>query len=76
VLQEIKHLLIDAPPHVQADFVANLLEEHRKSLLREENPSLFAHLDLSMKKMKNSAFLEVRMRLTSFSSTPTLKCYK
>jgi len=39
------HLLKDPPPHMQANFAANLLEVHRKSPLREEKSSLFAHLD-------------------------------
>src|SRR5882724_12877931 len=39
------HLLKDPPPHIQAKFVANLLGVHRKSPLREEFSSLFAHLD-------------------------------
>jgi len=29
------HLLKDPPPHIQANFVANLLKVHRKSPLRE-----------------------------------------
>ena len=39
------HLLKDPPPHIQANFAANLLEVHRKIPLREENSSLFACLD-------------------------------
>src|SRR5882724_13355105 len=39
------HLLKDPPPHMQANFAANLLEVHRKSPLREEKSSLFALLD-------------------------------
>src|SRR5882724_4971736 len=39
------HLLKDPPPHMQANFAANLLEVHRKSPLREEKSSLFARLD-------------------------------
>src|SRR5882724_820773 len=38
-------LLKDPPPHMQANFAANLLEVHRKSPLREEKSSLFACLD-------------------------------
>jgi len=40
-----QHLLKDPPLHMQANFAANLLEVHRKSPLREEKSSLFAHLD-------------------------------
>src|SRR5882724_10688301 len=40
-----QHLLKDPPPHMQANFVANLLEVHRKSPLREEKSTLFTHLD-------------------------------
>src|SRR5882724_11161532 len=39
------HLLKDPPPHMQANFAANLLEVHWKSPLREEKSSLFARLD-------------------------------
>src|SRR5882724_6784978 len=39
------HLLKDPPPHIQANFVANFLEVHRKSPLRQENSCLFTHLD-------------------------------
>src|SRR5882724_5200520 len=39
------HLIKVPPPHMQAKFAANLLEVHRKSPLREEKSSLFAHLD-------------------------------
>src|SRR5882724_1591114 len=39
------HLLKDLPPHIQANFVANLLEVHKKSPLREKKSSLFTHLD-------------------------------
>src|SRR5882724_11222425 len=39
------HLLKDPPPHMQANFAANLLEVHRKSPLREGKSSLFACLD-------------------------------
>src|SRR5882724_7698288 len=39
------HLLKDPPPHMQANFAANLLKVHRKSPLREEKSSLFAGLD-------------------------------
>ena len=31
------HLLKDLPPHIQANFVANLLKVHKKNSLREEN---------------------------------------
>src|SRR5882724_2163831 len=39
------HLLKDPPPHMQANFAANLLEVHRKIPLREEKSSLFTRLD-------------------------------
>jgi len=39
------HLLKDPPAHIQANFVANLLEVHRKIPLREEKSSLFTNLD-------------------------------
>jgi len=39
------HLLKDPPLHIQANFVANLLEVHKKSPLREEKSSLFTRLD-------------------------------
>src|SRR5882724_8203800 len=39
------HLLKDPPPHMQANFAANLLEVHRKSPLRKEKSSLFTCLD-------------------------------
>src|SRR5882724_3952581 len=39
------HLLKDPLPHIQANFVANLLKVHKKSPLREEKSSLFTHMD-------------------------------
>ena len=39
------HLLNDPPPHIQANFVANLLQVHRENPLREEKSSLFTCLD-------------------------------
>ena len=39
------HLLKVRPPHIQANFAANLLKVHKKSPLREEKSSLFTHLD-------------------------------
>jgi len=38
------HLLKDHPPHIQANFVDNLLELHKENPLREEKYCLFAHL--------------------------------
>jgi len=44
------HLLRDALLHVQANFTANLLKVHRKSPMKEENSSLFSHLESINKK--------------------------
>jgi len=39
------HLLIDSPPHIQENFVDNLLKVHNKSPLRKEKSSLLTCLD-------------------------------